>query len=307
MSPRDAPDAVFSMAFSDADARVRVEIVRALAVRGPAERADRLLAAAEDRDERVRKAAVVALGRVATPESRAVLLRSLADADGDVVRAAGGSLAHTLKEMPPELVAAASSERAIVRIASSQALAALGAKESLSALRKLSADPVDEVRREAIRGLGTLGEPHAAAAKGELERIAASGARSRTDRFEAIQSLAEGPLTPDAEILVRVTRDDEDPLLRVAAARTLVGRGDVRGIPVLVALVEPATQDGQPVGDDEARALAVSAASETLRAVAGAVPQSGEPTAWTSALPQLQAIVARPGFEYVPSRLAEPR
>ena len=76
---------------------------------------------------------------------------------------------------------------------------------------------------------------------------------------------------------------------------------------MLVALVEPSSPDAQPHGDDEARTLAASAASETLRAVGGDVPENGGREVWSSALPQLTAIVARPGFEYVPSRLAEPR
>jgi hypothetical protein len=126
--------------------------------------------------------------------------------------------------------------------------------------------------------------------------------RPRTDRFEALQALAHTFAEPAADAIAAIASGDEDPVLRLAAARTLLARRDARGGAVLVDLL--GVKMG-PQCDDEDRQFVQTTAGDTLREITGAKYPNSDVAAWRKMLPGLEKKVAAEGFEYAPAYLLE--
>jgi hypothetical protein len=167
---------------------------------------------------------LIALGPAAAP----ALQQALKSSDAEVVTRAQRCL-RVLKTNPPEEIMGAAA----------RLLASRPAPKAVEALLAYIPDaPAPEVEEDIARTLATLGvhegKPDPAlvkAAKDALpgRRIAAAAALAR----------AKGDEYRDA---ARQLLKDADPRVRLFTAQTLVGVGDKTAVPVLIALVEEASQ-----------------------------------------------------------------
>ncbi len=304
VDPASVARDVFTPHFGDPDPRVRREAVVGRTRHGPGAAWMYVLKLAEDPDASVRAAVAAALGLIPRPEARERLLAMLGDADREVVLAAGTGLARCLQGAPPDtVVLCCNSERVEVRLAAARVLAALRSPEGAKHLVLLVDDPSWEVRREAIAALASITAGDApATCVWALERVAAHAARSRTDRLEAIQALGRTVRAPDAELVHRLATADPDPVIRLAAARTLLARADLRGLAILVDL----TELGRAAAEDpDDVAFVRGTADRTLQEVADDTAVLTGRATWRQRLPEVLGRLAGVGLDYSPDRLAE--
>lgn len=177
-----------------------------------------LCTALEDKDKFVRSEAARALGGLGQAEAVPGLLRALRD-DHDTVRARAA-----------------------------ESLAALGVGEAVEPLVALLDDPSDTAAGGAVRALARLGGEQSAGAL-----MAMIGRRSvGWPRREAIKELP--PLAGKGALSVLLAGlEDEDPHLRVAAAKALGKLGEAEAEQALLACLDPAS--GPELRQEAARAL----------------------------------------------------
>jgi HEAT repeat protein len=302
---RISPDALltdpFTGALCDEDATVRREAVIGRGRHGVARHWPSVLPLARDEDASVRAAAAQALASVARDEVREALLRLLSDSSDDVVEAAAEALARGAREVSPqETLAALHSDRPRVRTAAAHVLAAANGPQGLDPVLALVDDPVDEVRRQAIRSLPRFTGAQAGAVCGKLLAIATSDRRPSTDRFEALQALSRTASQPSADAVHRIAVSGSDPLVRLAAARTLLGLSDSRACAILADLT--GTQAG-PACHYKIAEFVARHADAALRAVDAVTPRADDPAGWRPLVTSLEVAVRRDGFSYRPESL----
>lgn len=292
----------FSPALGDASPDVRRQAVIGCARHGIDRRWRLLVPLAADGDARVRAAVAVALAPVEQPEARLTVARMFDDPDDDVVEAAAEALGRRVDSIAlGEVVHAAGSSRSRVRRAAAEALSAARRDDLLPYLVKLGADPVWDVRREAIRGLGGFSSEASARALEALEAVAFDRTAARSDRFEAIQSLASTSDACRPRSLRPVAAEDPDPVLRLVAARTELARSDIDGFAHLADLLD--VQIG-PQADDEDCEFVRATALRTLREVSGRSAGAGR-AAWRELLPSIAERFVKSPLDYAPERLVE--
>ena len=302
---RIAPDVLitdpFSGALCDEDAGVRREAVIGRARHGMSRHWPSVMPLARDEDESVRIAAAQALASVPRDEARAMLLKLLADRSDGVVEAAAVAVARSARDVPPqEALAAIRSDRARVRAAAVHILAASHGPKCLDPIVSLLDDPADEVRRQAIQSLPRFTGGEAKAACDQLVAVASSARRPATDRFEALQALARTAVGPSADAIHRVATSAAEPIVRLAAARTLLGLGDSRACAILAEL---AGTKASPACHYQVAEFVSANASAALRAVDAAKPRTDDPAAWRPLVASLEVAVRRDGFSYRPEPL----
>jgi HEAT repeat protein len=296
------PSDPFTGAMCDQDPAVRREAVIGRARHGMSRHWPAVLPLARDEDATVRIAAAQALASVGRDDVRAVLAKLLADDSDDVVEAAAVSLARTARDVPPpEALAALRSDRPRVRAAAAHVLAASHGPNCFDPIVTLLDDSVDEVRRQAIQSLPRFTGELAKAACERLVSVASSPRRPATDRFEALQALARTPAGPSADAVHRIATSADEPFVRLAAARTLLGLGDSRACAILADL---AGTQASPTCHYQIAEFVRSHASETLRAIDAAKPLTDDAAGWRPLVASLEVAVRRDGFSYRPEPLA---
>jgi HEAT repeat protein len=269
-----------------------------------------------DLDAEVRAAAAKALGTVQHEDVTARLIQLMTDPDPAVVIAAGASLENTLAGEPPQVVLdLCAAERLEVRLAAVRVLAAVRGEKAAEAMTRLIDDANWQVRRAAIRGLTSVGGEVGTKATWALMGAGEHGGRSRLDRLEALQALARTQSRPDLDRIERLGRTEEDPVLRLAAARTLLAWGDLRSITLLVELTEYATDDAMYQRTaTRVRALAEETLRCALATRTDAEPVGAPPPedtrlvrtrTWRQKLPEMLRQLAGKGVDYSPSDLNE--
>ncbi len=198
--------------------------------RTPDERARSLEPMLADEDVRIRKSAVVALGRIKCASSTALLCRALDDAEEGVRALACQALAREADaSCVPALLAhrhdACPGVRAgvlwgLANVVAHAGLADEGRAELFTPIAVMAFDPDDGVRADAAAVLGTLRDPRATDALTVL--LEDDVARVRAN---ACASLG---LTDDEAgeclLLERLAQAGEDPLVRVSALDALARR-----------------------------------------------------------------------------------
>jgi HEAT repeat protein len=256
---------------------------------------------AGDRDERVRATVATALTHAREPDARRALARMLRDDSDFVVDAAATALGQTVDSYAVgDVAAAARSPRSRVRLAAARVLVAAHTGAAVPPLVKLAADPVWEVRREAIVGLGGVRAEDAPDARTALEAIALDAKAPQMDRFEAIQSLASLPAQAGRHALGELAGESADVVLRLVAARTEVAQGDETGIEHLVALLGVT---GDVTAEESQYEFVRATAARTLRDVTKQRPRGSTESAWRELLPAITAQFVASPPEYVPERL----
>src|SRR5207247_1353028 len=126
-----------------------------------------------------------------------------------------------------EVARAADSSVARDRRAAATALAVSRRDDDVEPMLRLAHDSDGSVRRAALRGLaGFLGKS-GIEVRARLEAVACDPSATRGERLEAIQSLAGGPAVVGQHPLDEVAQSDPDPVLRLAAARTVLAQSNV--------------------------------------------------------------------------------
>lgn len=181
----------------------------------------------------VRRDAVKRLGAYAPDEVRESLLAALEDDDVQVRKAAAASVARVqLREAAPLLTAWLGDRDGDVRVVAVTALGALADPSSRETLTRALSDALPAVRREAARALAQIADDEALLA---LQTTA--GDADPTVREAAIAALrghADGRALPALSGRIR----DESAAVRAAALLTLGSLSDVRALPLLAHAVE---------------------------------------------------------------------
>jgi len=294
----------FTTAMLDSDAGVRRQAVIGRIRHGAAQNWRTMAALAQDPNDAVRAAVAQGLGVLDEADARAALAKLVLDPSDVVVDAAAASLANSaMTEPPPAIVEAARSPRPAVRRAAAIVLGETRSESALRLLSQLAGDEAATVRKDAIWSASNLGGDAANDARALLESIACDAVkRPRGDRFEALQGLARTAYAPDAERLVAVATKDKDSVLRAMAARTLMLRGDARGVRALADLL-----DARPdaVIDDEDACFVRRTADEVLSDVAGAKPRTRSVAEWKRTLPDIEARLPKERSDTPPARVAQ--
>ena len=179
-------------------------------------------------------------------------------------------------------------------------LAASRGPQCLDPVLALLDDPIDDVRHQAIRSLPRFTGEQAAAACAKLVSIASSDRRPATDRFEALQALSRTSAQPSADVVHQIAKSGGDPIVRLAAARTLLGLGDSRACAILAELT--GTKASATCHYQIAEFVSRHAAA-ALRAVDAATPSADGPAEWRPLVASLEVAVRRDGFSYRPDAL----
>ncbi len=266
---------------SDIPSALKRALAEALGEIGDPRAIPALVGALKDENERVRRAAAVALGRIGAPAVPA-LIGALKDADREVRRAAAEALGRIGdREAVPALIGALKDADWEVRGAAAEALVRIGAP-AVPALVGALKDENGWVRGAAAEALGRVGDPRAVPALvGALEdaeewvRRAAAGALGRIGDREAVPALV-GAL------------EDADWWVREAAAEALGRIGDREAVPALTEALKDAYERVRraaawalgEIGDREAVPALVGALKdadrEVRRAAAGALGRIGD-------------------------------
>jgi len=174
---------------------------------------DALIAALRDPDADVRRAAIIALGRLDEPRAVPGLIDALRDESADVRRHAAAALADTgdLRAVEP-LMATLDDASPEVRRFVAIALGELGDRRAVPGLVALLEDSSAEVRRFAAIALGTLGDLQAVE-----PLIAAVGDASAEVRRFAIIALGDLGDRRAIPALTRALQDESAEVRRFAA------------------------------------------------------------------------------------------
>ena len=193
---------------SHRDDRVRVACSYAAGFAHSADMLPRLRAALQDSQMDVRHNAVVALGRMGTPEAAKALKLALADRAGEVRIGAVRSLADIAgPESTEALLQAIRDSRYMIRVQAARAVADRTAGEGvIDALVRLAKDPDYGARAQAMASLA-----HAAASPAVLD-AAAAGLGDEDHGVRAAACLCLGTLADRAAVGAR-----EDAIRRVVA------------------------------------------------------------------------------------------
>jgi len=263
-------------ALEDDDVQVR-KAAAASAGRVQLKEAAPLLAAwLGDRDGEVRTAAVTALGQLAEPSSREALTRALSDALPAVRREAAGALARVADdEALLALQTTVSDADPTVREA---AIAAMRGRADGRVLPSLSARIQDEspaVRAAVLSTLGSLSDPRALP-------LLARAAESERDEVElaAVRALGElgANLDPSSPQLLSVLRKKLQAEPRIAKA-AIAGIGRLQTPAAVTLLVET-------LSNPELALAAQSALAERVRRGAGTKAAADEQAQLSAALAQ---------------------
>jgi HEAT repeat protein len=299
----------FAAAFDDHDPRVRREAVIGRTRQGLGNYARLVLRLSHDDDAGVRAAVAQALGVAGSAEANATLLVLFTDGADDVADAAAVCLGGRITGAPPAaVIEATKSENPRRRVAAARVLGEAHTPQCLAPHAHHADDPAWTVSCESIRGLARFGGDEAEAASARLLALAVDTSRTRSERFEALQALAHTEKTPDLDELLSVATKDADPALRLVAARTLLARADPRSCDALAALLY--TEIG-PHCDDEDRRFVRSTAFAMLLEAAGPKLKDRAPSTpddaagWRRTLPEIEARIRAPDFEYAPAYLPE--
>ncbi len=273
--------------FGESDARVRAAAVTGRERHGIDGYVDAVARLGGDPSPPVRLAVAAALGTCQDDASIEALTKLLHDVDRTVARRAGASLGRVWRGEPSDdIVRASRDENANARVGAAVALAEMGSTAACRVLGDLTADSDWDVRREALRGLGR--QPRAARdeATYRLLAVAQDTSRVRTDRLEAIQALAALAPADAAPMLLEDAERDDDPVIRLFAARTALAGGDHRALPSLIPLL---TVSEGPHCDEEDRLFVRTTARETLEAATGLEAPGDSPAAWKAAVARIVA------------------
>lgn len=236
--------------------------------RTPDERARSLEPMLADADARIRKSAVVALGRIACPASTELLCRALDDAEEGVRALACQALARDADPAcVPALLSHRRDECAGVRAAVLWGIANLVAHAGLTEEQRaelftpvavMAFDPDEGVRADAAAVLGTLRDARATDALTVLLEDDSAHVRA--------QACAGLALTDDekglALLLTRLGQEGEEPAVKVSALDALARRceraGREVGERVLPAVLECAGQPDPDVASTAVWALGIA-------------------------------------------------
>ena len=127
MASDEIHDRLTGLLRDDPRPEVRGEAARALAVTHDADAVDALIAALEDPDEGVRRAATLALGRIRHPRSADALVNVLAERPALWQEAAAALASAADPEAVPRLIELLGSDEAQVRQGAARAIAAVHA------------------------------------------------------------------------------------------------------------------------------------------------------------------------------------
>ncbi len=294
--------APFELWLTDLSPAVRRQAVLASVRRADQKLKERTTVLVRDPDPRVRRAVATALRGVPTDAAAAAVATLFLDTNSDVVREVTPAIAALPAPPVAMLLDATRNPNPVIRTCAATALGDLSRPGTYETLVAVLGDPAWEPRVAAMRALVRLPEERLPDVMTLLLAIGADTARKRTDRFEAIQCLAECVTVPDLEVLSGIAAADKDHAVRLAAARTLLVHCDPRGIRPLVSLLSAEIDERN---DEEDRDFVRLTADATLREIVGHEVELTERPDWARAIPALERIVADPGFHYQADRLAE--
>ena len=204
----------------------------------------------------VREAVALGLRAGSTPDMDAIL-PLLADAEPRVRAVAERSLSQMLPKADGRDVRAAvtrATERGVVadRIGALRLARRINAPWVCDIATKAASDKNLAVRRHAIKTLAASGDARAAE---PLSRLLASG-RDRVEKVRAANAM--GRIEPSKKSLGALAKaaNGKDPIVALAAARSLVARQDARGIPALIRLSGMKESKANNVDDEDAVLLA---------------------------------------------------
>lgn len=335
------------------DPQARREVIRALIEIGAPAVAP-LMEALQARNQGVRRAAVLALGSLG--DARAVLplleiLQEKADArvfaleseEEESVRAAAARALGRIGDARalPGLIAVLGDEYGTIRHEASEALIKMGAP-AFSALLQALEHPSFEVRQEAARTLGKIGDPAALPALSAALKRASFGTRRAA--VEALHALGDVRAVPtllaalkdrDAEVreeaavalatlitpgdaaavpALSEALKDQSWRVRARAIRALDTIGDVRAVPALVQALKD--REEWSVRRDAAAALArlasrhpvpeLRAALPILRRLLRGWPSGDEAEAYRAALARIEEATAPAGDLPLPAAAPAP-
>lgn len=294
--------APFELWLMDLSPVVRRQAVLASVRRGDLRLKERAVSLARDPDPRVRRAVATALSGLTSDAAAAAVSTLFLDENSDVVREVTPAVAALPAPPVAMLLDATRHPNAVIRTCAATALGDLSRAGTYDTLVAVLGDPAWEPRVAAMRALVRLPEERLPEVMKLLLGIGADASRSRTDRFEAIQCLAECVTTPDLEVLSKIAADDKDHAVRLAAARTLLVHADPRGVRPLVSLLSAEIDDRNDMEDKDFVRLT---ADTTLREIVGSGVELPAHPDWPRAIPGLERIVSQPSFHYQAERLAE--
>ena len=187
-------------------------------------------------DPQVREAAALGLRSGTNPDINTIL-SLLADAEPRVRAVAERSVTAMLPKADARAVREAVT-RAIETGVTADRIGALALARKIDApwvceaAMKAAGDKKLAVRRHAIETLAATGDARAAK---PLARLLETG-RDRMEKVRAANAM--GRIEPSAALLDSLNKaaNGKDPIVALAAARSLVARQDVRGIPALIRL-----------------------------------------------------------------------
>ncbi|NQT86344.1 HEAT repeat domain-containing protein, partial [bacterium] len=261
--------AVFAAQLPKLPAPAQALLISALAERGDPVAGSAILAAAKSVNKDVRAAAMDALGSIGSASAVPVLATATTGEDRDVARR---SLARLSSEgVEKAIVGLMHKGEPKVRAEMARILVARGAKGCVSDLAKAALDSDADVRTEALRALGILGDASGLpplvklmlGAKAPAERRAAEKAviavagrvkdenertRAMVDALPTVKGAAKGSLLrvigrfggADALKAITAAVKDPDPVVQDAAIRTLVAWPDASPADTLLDLAKNA-------------------------------------------------------------------
>ncbi|MDT7689957.1 MAG: hypothetical protein QOE46_2716 [Acidobacteriota bacterium] len=237
----------------------RGEVIEALVRHGPRV-TDLLIEQLGSEDLEIRKAAVVALGRIGDARAVPALVEALDD-DAELMIAAADALAKIGDARAfDSLLALVGDHSAVVRQAVVGALNSLGSPEMPGRVLPLLSDPDPNVRESAVKIAGYFGYPECADLL--LQRCRDEDERVRRAAVEHLPYLEDERATP---ALVRALRH-ETPKVRAAAASAMAQSEDSE---VSTHLIEALADEDSWVRYFAARSLGRQRTAASAEALAG--------------------------------------
>ena len=240
MRREKAAEADLVKALSDADGRVAAAAAEALGRLKTPAAVTPLVRKLASSDATVRFSAAWALGRIGSnaPQVLPALTARLADADPFVVYAAADALGRLDGKTDATTVAAlvkvAGTKDHVARAKAAEVLGTLKTAAAVPVLKTLAAEGDDGERISALRALGRIATPEAAAF---LTTYVAAKQGEAVDRLAAARALAEGT---GGTVALRALMSEPSARVRQAAVFELARRGDKAGLDLLVKDLESA-------------------------------------------------------------------
>jgi len=262
---------------------------------------DRFLDQRDNPDPQVREAVCYALRASPTPDM-ADILGLLADGEPRVRAAAERSVTEMLPKANPASLKgvvdhALRKGDPAARVGALRLAGRVNGEWVIQMAGRSTTDANSTVRRAAVKVLVKSGDPSAAP-------VLAAMVQSGNDRGEKVRAAnALGKIPADAATLDKLASAarGKDPVVALAAARSLVERRDVRGVPELIRL-QSVRQSAELNVDDEDEQLLRGLTDDVLRQASKGTRRSGESYAkWWKRVEKRYKVPASPFLPQFPS------